>query len=125
MIKSRENIFFRHLNRASTWCIAHYAQEISNLKFEQFQSTILEKPEEYDLDGIDSSKIALFYSDKDVLQTKKSINRLKDDLESNDRKLLDYYKIPCSGWTHMDYIKAKDAGKCMNARILQLLAKSN
>lgn len=49
------------------------------------------------------------------------MKRLIDALQSNDRKLLQDYKVPCANWTHTDYIKAVDQGKCVNSRILQLL----
>lgn len=119
--QTRESVYTGHSNRASKWCSAHYAQLISSLNFEKFQYNDDETPEEYNLYDIDSSKIALFYADKDILTNDDNMKRLKNALQSNHRTLLEDYKVPCSGWTHLDYIKAKDTGKCINSKILHLL----
>ena len=94
---------------------------IASLRFEKFQENNFEKPEQYDLSEIDSSKIALIYSDKDIFQSEKAVKRLKDNLQTNGRKLLADFKVPCEGWTHLDFVNAKDNGKCVNWKVLQLL----
>ena len=81
----------------------------------------MQTPEQYDLSKIDSHKIALIYSDKDIFQTKTAIKRLINNLQTNGRKLMDHYKVQCKEWTHLDFVKAKDNGKCVNWKVLQLL----
>ena len=112
-----------HNDISSTWCIAHYAQEIANLHFEEFDKTpsIPLMPQKYHLDNVDSSKVALFHGDEDIYNNDKNMKRLIDALQSNNRKLLQDYKVPCANWTHTDYLKAVDQGKCINSRVLQLL----
>ena len=116
-----------HNDVSSTWCIAHYAQEIANLHFEEFEKTPSQPliPKQYNLDNVDSSKVALFHGDKDIYNNDKNIKRLIDALQSNNRKLLEDYKVPCGNWTHTDYIKAVDQGKCVNSKVLQLLNNVN
>ena len=52
------------------------------------------------------------------------MERLKNNLQSNNRRLLDDYPIPCKEWTHLDFTKAKNTGECMNGRILRLLSRN-
>mgnify|MGYP002718025111 CR=1 FL=1 len=110
-----------HNDRSSTWCLAHFVQEIANQNFEEFAKSSTSFPRAYQLKDIESNKIALFYSDHDIFTNEKIMKHVIDDLQSNNRTLLDNYKVPCDQWTHMDYIKAKDLGKCVNTRVLQLL----
>ena len=94
---------------------------IASLRFEKFQKNDFERPKQYDLSEIDSSKVALIYSDKDIFQTNRAINRLKNNLQTNGRKLMDHYKVECKEWTHLDFVKARNNGQCVNWKVLQLL----
>lgn len=63
----------------------------------------------------------MIYSDKDITRSEKAIQRLKDNLQTNGRKLLADFKVPCKEWTHFDFINGKDNGICVNWKVLQLL----
>ena len=90
-------------------------------KFETFQYKDDEEPEQYDLQRIDSGKVVLIYGDKEEMCNSIDLNQLVDELQSNGKKLLANYFVPCKNWIHSDFIKGKDAGRCYIDMLLMLL----
>ncbi|XP_054167643.1 lysosomal acid lipase/cholesteryl ester hydrolase-like [Oppia nitens] len=77
-------------------------------------------PPEYNLSSITSPNIALIYAASDWLNDPKDIAILKQTLKV---KLLDDYLVPDPTWNHMELMWARDVGKLVNKKILELLDK--
>ncbi|CAG2184340.1 unnamed protein product, partial [Oppiella nova] len=77
-------------------------------------------PPEYDLSVINSTNIALIYAANDWLNDIRDINLLKKTLKV---KLMDDYLVPDTTFNHMELMWARDVGKYVNTKILEILHK--
>lgn len=107
-----------HFDDTSNWCYNHYCQQISDQKFSTFHK--FGKPKEWPIENLQVNKIAIFHGDNDDYNSKEDIELLRERFQKFSKFKLDY-SIPCSPWTHNDYIIANDVGKCYFSKVLQLL----
>ncbi|CAG2107302.1 unnamed protein product [Medioppia subpectinata] len=113
---------------SGTWAGTHLLQKLITkrpTKFDFGESGNIERygqpvPPEYDLSAINSTNIALIYAANDWLNDIKDIAVLKGTLKV---KLLDDYLVPDPTWNHMELMWARDVGKYVNTRIIDILDK--
>uniref|UniRef100_T1JXX3 Lipase n=1 Tax=Tetranychus urticae TaxID=32264 RepID=T1JXX3_TETUR len=127
MNQTRLQVYFKHTPAGtSNWAIAHYLQMVKSGRFckmdfgkegnlARYGQTF---PPDYPIDMIDSQDIALFYGLGDWLADRKDVELLKSRLKV---PLKDDYAIPVDNWNHIDFIYAKDLGKYVNTRIVNIL----
>lgn len=72
----------------------------------------------YDFSKINSTRIALIYSEVDCLNHMDNVEKLKNELKV---KLWDDYLVPDPTYDHNDFLWAKNSGQLVNTRILKLL----
>lgn len=106
----------------------HYLQLISSKKFRMFdhggsRNMVLygrAEPPEYDLSQINHPKMSLVWGENDALADPADIELLRQSLTV---KLADDYKVPIKEWNHLDYLWARDAGKYVNQKVIEILSR--
>lgn len=108
----------------------HYLQLVSSRKFRMFDyghnkniaTYGSAEPPDYDLSRINHPKISLIWAQNDALADPADVQLLKNNLQV---KLADDYRIPLKQFNHLDFLWAKDAGKYVNSKVLEILSRSD
>lgn len=108
----------------------HYLQGMDSKRFRMFdhgRSQNLARygtsePPDYDLSRINHSKISLIWGENDALADPTDVQILREHLTV---KLADDFKVPIKEWNHLDYLWARDAGKYVNTKVLEILSRSD
>lgn len=75
-------------------------------------------PPKYPLENITNKNIALFTSTNDWMASPEDVKWLKSQLKV---PLLLDYNIPFRNWNHADFLLAKEAGKYVNKKVIDVL----
>ena len=75
-------------------------------------------PPKYPLENITCPYIALFTSKNDWMATPHDVKWLKSQLKV---PLLLEYEVPNQKWNHADFLLAKDTGKLVNTKVIEVL----
>ncbi|KAI1281926.1 Gastric triacylglycerol lipase [Halotydeus destructor] len=129
MNETRMDVYIQQLPAGtSSNNLLHYAQNVRSGKFETFNHGAKENlvrygskvQPEYDLSRITNKDIVLMRADNDFLVQPKDLAKLKSKLQV---PLLEDYRLPLKDWNHIDFIWAKEAGKYVNKKIVDILAR--
>ncbi|XP_026753514.1 lipase 3-like [Galleria mellonella] len=117
-------IYAHYPSGAAIKQLLHYLQEIQSGKFCQYDygpkinlnkyGTI--QPPDYPVERI-TTKVALMYSDNDLIATRTDIETLVRKLPN----IVKFYRVPFKKFNHMDFLFAKDVKKLLYNRIVDLL----
>ncbi|XP_060532393.1 lipase 3-like isoform X2 [Cylas formicarius] len=121
-------IFAKEPAGTSTKTVIHYAQEINNGCFQQYdygsKKNLIyygtKTPPQYNLTNI-KQNIFLMYGQNDWLANYIDVR----NLAANLKNLRSLYKIPMEGFNHIDFLFGKDAEKLVYKPILRLIEKSS
>ena len=105
----------------------HYLQLVGSKKFRMFDHGRSKNmalygnadPPDYDLSKINHQKMSLIWAENDMLADPADVLLLKKRLTV---KLADDYMVPIT-WNHLDYLWARDAGKYVNEKVIQILSR--
>lgn len=75
----------------------------------------------YDFSRINSTRIAMIYSEDDCLNHMDNVKRFKNELKM---KLWDDYLVADRTYDHNDFLWAINSGQLVNTRVLKLLQQS-
>lgn len=117
-------VIFTHFpSGVSTKQILHYAQEVKSGYFRKYDYYSENKrqygsilPPNYEVNLI-TAPVALFYSVADWFTNYTDVSILKERMPN----VVDFYKIPDEGFSHMDFVYAKDYKTLIFSRLLPLL----
>ncbi|XP_059047195.1 lipase 3-like [Achroia grisella] len=117
-------IYSHYPSGAATKQFLHYAQDIQSGIFRRYDygpKLNLEKynsiqPPRYPVERI-TAKVAIAYSDNDVITTKPDLEILVSKLPN----VVELYRVPFTKFSHMDFIYARDVRKLLYYRVLDLL----
>ncbi|KAI1281925.1 Gastric triacylglycerol lipase [Halotydeus destructor] len=127
--ETRIDVYIQQLPAGtSSYNVLHYAQNVRSGKFETFDYGAKENlvrygskvQPEYDLSRITNKDIVLMRADNDWLVHPKDLAKLKSKLQV---PLVEDYRVPLKDWNHIDFIWAKEAGKYVNKKIVDILSK--
>ena len=76
------------------------------------------QPPDYDVSRITHQNISLIWGDNDALADPADVQLLRERLTV---KLADDYKVPVKYWNHLDFLWARDTGKYVNTKVLEIL----
>lgn len=77
-------------------------------------------PLEYDLKQVTCKQICLLHGGNDWLAADADLDFLRSELRV---PLVEDYRVPVDDWNHLDFILAKDCGKYVNRKVLDILDK--
>jgi lysosomal acid lipase/cholesteryl ester hydrolase len=110
--------------------LVHLAQSARTGTFRRYDFGLLRnkrlystfKPPDYKLEDITNNDIALFSSLNDYLATQANVDFIRRNLKV---KLIEDYIIPFKRFNHLDFLLGSQAGRLINARIIDILNKYN
>lgn len=132
VIKDRQVVLRSHLPSGATSNknMVHYAQGVSmHKKFAKYDygkkknvdKYGQEAAPEYMLEEITNEYICLMSSENDWLASPPDVKILRERLNVT---LMEDYVVPLPKWNHLDFVIARETGKYINSRIIDLLKKA-
>lgn len=126
--KTRLPVYVNHIP-VGTSCknLRHYSQQFTSNGLTMFDMggkyNLLKygtvHPPEYKINQISlNNSISLIYGLNDFMATPVDVERIKSDLKVT---LADFYLVPDEKWNHLDFIWAKQTGKLINSKIIEIL----
>lgn len=109
--------------------LVHWSQSMMNGTFSHMDHGSFEEnmkrygsgiPPPYMIENITCKDIALFSSPADLFGPPEDVQRLRNRLRV---PLMDDYIVPFKKWSHLDFMWGMDAGKYVNQRALDILAR--
>lgn len=129
--ESRASAYLNHMpSGTSVKNIAHWGQMVLSGRFAHFDKgllsagNIIKKPPAYELANIRSKSLALFTAENDWLASPKDVARLRAELRVPIFRMVNVTEFRPK-WNHIDFVYGKDAGKLVNARILEIFDHFN
>jgi hypothetical protein len=125
--KERSMVHFSHFPAGtSAKNMVHFAQGVSSKRFAQYDLGRkknmdvygMDKPPEYPIEDITCPYIALMSSENDWLASPKDVDILRSRLNV---KPIEDYVVELPQWNHLDFILAKDSGKYVNTKVVDLM----
>lgn len=109
-------IHFVQIYKSGNFSTFDYGPKMNAIKYGS------SKNPEYDLKGITNKYIALFSSENDWCADPKDVDYLRKSLNVD---LFEDYLVPYKKWNHMDFLWAKEAGKYINRKVIEVLDRAN
>lgn len=123
--KSRIEVYLNHFPAGvSAKTIVQYAQCVQDKKFQKYdygkagnmERYGQEHPPVYDVTKI-TAPVGLYSSEPDYLADPIDVA----DLEAQLSNLIEWYKVPCNFWSHLDFAVGTDAYKCVYQKVIETL----